>query len=403
MPTFAGRCTVRFRDICHQDRAIGLLRRRLASGRVPHALLFEGPEGVGKERTALALAARLMCQAESLASEADACGACPSCVLFSRCGHPDFLVVERSLFRQHPDPRVRRTRGLFLTVDLVRHFVIDSAGLAPSLGRRRVFVIRDAERMNDAAQNALLKTLEEPPPLTALILITSAPDRLLATIRSRCQRVAFGWLPAGFVAERLRADRCEPAEAALLAELAQGSLSVAQRWRQLGLLARVPDVAETLARGAEADPESFGKQMVAAAEEITKSARRAASESEEEDVESDEESREEPAEESGGASRSKSRSGASDEQRQALKLMLLLVASVLRAALLRRTGTAGALGDFPAGPAVAGLAARLDADRLSDGIRAVAEAERMIDRNVSGQLACERLAVALGGDVLVDG
>jgi len=221
-----------FRDVQHQDRALSILRRALVSGRTHHAYLFDGPEGVGKELAARALAARLMCR-----SAADAvgglfgagappfepCGECASCRAFAGGSHPDFHLIHRGLHELHPDRTVRRGSGLYLPIDVIRDFLIEPAALRPALGARRLFLVRDAERMQDPAQNALLKTLEEPPGQAALILVTPSAERLLATIRSRCQRIPFAPLPAEFVAARLAAlTGCDAATARALARGAGG-------------------------------------------------------------------------------------------------------------------------------------------------------------------------------------
>ena len=119
--------------------------------------------------------------------------------------HPDWHLVYRQLNRAHPEPEVRKRKGLDIGVDVLRHFVIDKVGFTPSRGRAKVFVVREADRITTQAQNALLKTLEEPPGTTYLILLVTSIDRLLPTTLSRCQVVEFDPLPGEFVRERLRA------------------------------------------------------------------------------------------------------------------------------------------------------------------------------------------------------
>jgi len=114
-------------------------------------------------------------------------------------------MVYRQLGREHPDPEVRRRKALDLGVDVVRHFVIDKVGLTPIRGRAKVFILREADRMTVQAQNALLKTLEEPPGATVIILLVSSMDRLLPTTLSRCQAVRFDALPTPFIHAKLTA------------------------------------------------------------------------------------------------------------------------------------------------------------------------------------------------------
>jgi DNA polymerase-3 subunit delta' len=126
------------------------------------------------------------------------------CRLAAAGTHPDLFVIHRQLNKQHPDSTIRKQKALVLGVDVIRHFLVDRAGTSPSRGRAKVVLVREAERMNDAAQNALLKTLEEPPGPTFIILLTHALDAMLPTTRSRCQQVMFQPLPTPFVEERLR-------------------------------------------------------------------------------------------------------------------------------------------------------------------------------------------------------
>lgn len=223
---------------------------------MPHAYLFTGPEGVGRELMAMRLAQILHCsrptetelpaglsqpgeEGGSLHRGTDACGECDDCRLVRAGTHPDLFVIYRQLNREHPDSQIRKQKALQIGVDIIRHFIIDRVVRRPMRGRAKVFIIRDAERMTDAAQNSLLKTLEEPPPDTFLILLTSAMDRMLPTTKSRCQPVVFQTLPAAFVAERLAALRPEQSneERHYVARHSGGSLGTAVRLIDDGLFA----------------------------------------------------------------------------------------------------------------------------------------------------------------------
>ncbi len=245
-------------DVRHQGRAHRVIQRALNCGRMPHAYLFAGAEGVGKEMLAMRLAKVLLCGSprqvpmpegifaeenggpESIPSQShehgtrqatDACGQCEDCILVDAGTHPDLIVIYRQLNKQHPNSTIRKQKALFLGVDIIRHFLIERAGRKPSRGRAKVFVVREAERLNEPAQNALLKTLEEPPPDTFIILLTDAIERMLPTTRSRCQQVLFQSLPAEFVAEQVRGQRSEAAarQVAYAARHAAGSLGAALR------------------------------------------------------------------------------------------------------------------------------------------------------------------------------
>src|SRR5437762_4417772 len=187
----------------------------IASGRLPQALLFEGPEGVGKQRLALWLAQALVC--EGGRGTGEACGKCQHCKLVLTLSHPDvhwFVPVEPSRKGADADKQVelveeaigeeiaaRREHPLYgppsglasYGIAAVR-LLLRRLALKPALGRRKVFVIGDAERLvpqtgAEAAANALLKALEEPPPDTVFVLTSSEPDALLPTILSRVVRV----------------------------------------------------------------------------------------------------------------------------------------------------------------------------------------------------------------------
>ena len=226
-------------DVEYQAHAQGVIQRALNGERLPHAYLFHGPDGVGKELLARGLAQLLLCpepttvelhgeKAAAVGVERlqSACGACANCRLVQAETHPDLHVVHRYLYREHPDSEVRRRKGLDLGIDVLRHFVIERVGLKPSHGQAKVFIIREADRITTAAQNALLKTLEEPPSATFIILLAQSLDRLLPTTRSRCASVRFGALPLSFVADRLQhlAPELEDPARAWYARFSGGSL-----------------------------------------------------------------------------------------------------------------------------------------------------------------------------------
>ncbi len=157
-----------------QPSAVEYLRRSLARGRTAHAYLFVGPEGVGKSLCARLFAQALSCRRQ----DGDGCGSCPSCRAFAQSAHPDFRSFSP-----------RGVRG-GIVIDQIRE--IDRlAWLAPQMDGWKAIVIDRAETMNDEAANAFLKTLEEPPPRTVFLLLTSRPDGIVATVRSRCQTVRF--------------------------------------------------------------------------------------------------------------------------------------------------------------------------------------------------------------------
>ncbi len=234
-------------DIQHQDRAYRLVQRAMSAERLPHAYIFHGPDGVGKETFARGLAAVLLCKHSREVPPSDepvgrqretqACRECSDCLTVQAQTHPDLHLIYRQLIKFHDDSAVRRRKGADIGVDVIRQFVIDKVGHKPVQGQAKVFIIRQADRITPQAQNALLKTLEEPPATTFIIMLVSSLDRLLPTTRSRCQLIPFGTLPNDFVAARLTelVPGTSASQAMLMARLAQGSLGVAAQYVQDGL------------------------------------------------------------------------------------------------------------------------------------------------------------------------
>ncbi len=202
-----------------QDRVIAQLRRAIQSDRVPHAYLFSGPAGAPLYDMAIALAMALCCTARDTGLRGDACGVCDACAKIVTGIHPDVVTLAREGAAQ------------IVPIESVRNQVIARMGFPPHEGEVRVFVVEEATSMAPPAANALLKTLEEPPPRTLFVLCTTAPEQLLPTIRSRCQRVRFaGGSPVASDAdparaervaalgEELASDRCDPMLPARIAE-----------------------------------------------------------------------------------------------------------------------------------------------------------------------------------------
>ncbi len=187
-----------------------LLAHAVARRRVPQTLLFAGPEGVGKHTMAVALAQALNCTA---ATDGVACGTCRNCERIAKGQFSDVIEVDNG-------------DTASISIKAVRDRVLALVGYRPFEGQRRVFIIDPADALGLPAQDALLKTLEEPPPSAVLILISSYPDSLRPTVLSRCRRVRFGALTEAEVAEVLReVEGMDPASARARAALAGGSVS----------------------------------------------------------------------------------------------------------------------------------------------------------------------------------
>jgi DNA polymerase III subunit delta' len=201
-----------FREIIGHRRIVALLARSIARESLPPSLIFAGPAGIGKRLTAIAVSQAFNCLTPVSTPELaiDACGTCAACTRITRGVHPDVLVIEPG------------DNGS-IKIDQVRE-LIDRAAYRPFEGRRRAVIVDDADALVPAAQNALLKTLEEPPSRSVFILVTARPDVLLPTVRSRCPRLPFRPLPAEDLGAALMARGRSEADALAVAATADGSL-----------------------------------------------------------------------------------------------------------------------------------------------------------------------------------
>jgi len=207
----------------HADR-VEMLRRSLQRGRLAHAYLFAGPAGVGKSRFARIFAQSLLCDRSS-GHSLEACDECSSCRQMNAGSHPDFFTVAC------PEGKNEIPVAAFLGSEEKRgkEGLIHDLSLKPMAGDRRIAIIDDANRMNEEGANAMLKTLEEPPANSLLILIGENLDAVLPTIRSRCQLLRFAPLATSDVADLLVENEiaASPEEAAAAAGMSDGSLQMA--------------------------------------------------------------------------------------------------------------------------------------------------------------------------------
>jgi len=230
------------RDVVGHTRMVGLLARAISRDTLPPSLLLAGPAGVGKRRVAVAMAAAINClnpQHGELGR--DGCGACASCLRIARGVHPDVIVIEPG------------DTGA-IKIEPIRE-VIAASGFRPFEGRRRVVVIDEADALTWQAQDALLKTLEEPPSASTFLLVSSMPDSLRPTVLSRCPRLRFGPLSVAEVTDALMRDHGLSApDARVAADASDGSIGTALAL-QLTDLRGARDAAATLlrqtARGAD--------------------------------------------------------------------------------------------------------------------------------------------------------
>ncbi|MFB0524780.1 MAG: ATP-binding protein [Phycisphaerae bacterium] len=223
------------REIFCQDKAIAILQRAFASGKWPHAYIFAGPDGVGRFKTARGWAKLLLCKNPAIENGfADSCGSCRSCQFFEAGSHPEFNHVYKELVEFTKDGKGRKT-PVDLPIDVIREFLIEKAPIKPTLSQRKVFVVSEAEKLNAASQNALLKVLEEPPVYCCIVLLCTRLERLLPTTKSRCQIIRFGPIDEDKIIAKLKEMGLEQREAQYFARLSAGSLGIACQWAELEL------------------------------------------------------------------------------------------------------------------------------------------------------------------------
>lgn len=203
-----------WQNIRGHDAVVEHFRRLIASGRLPHAMLFVGPPSVGKSTFARALARALLCT-ENPPELLQPCGHCPSCKQVDVETHPDLIIARRPEEKQ------------VIPVDTIRDDVCAKLALKPMMGKNRVAIVEDADYLNEESSNAFLKTLEEPGPGSVLILIGTSPDNQLDTIVSRCQVVKFQPLSAADIESILLEKQLVTTteEARKLADGAEGSIA----------------------------------------------------------------------------------------------------------------------------------------------------------------------------------
>jgi DNA polymerase-3 subunit delta' len=317
--------------------------RVVRRGRLGHAYLFAGPGGIGKRLFAEELARALLCESP-VRTRLEACDLCPACRQVAAGTHPDLFIAGK------PE------ESLELPIDVMRD-LCRSFSLKSARDRGKVVILDDADDLNEESANCFLKTLEEPPPRSVLLLVGTSPDRQLATIRSRCQVVHFAPLADELVAELLRAQGVEdPALIERLVRLSGGSPGRARaladpalwefRRQMLGQLSRSPVDTVGLARSWMRFVEEAGKEAAA--------------------------------------------------QRQRAAQVLELLIDFLSAALSRSVGTRPRLAEPEDLRALEELVKHTDADRLGSVLDRCLEAGMHIDRRVQLVLIVEALVDALG-------
>lgn len=356
------------------DQTIELLRGVIDKDRPAHAYLFHGPRGVGKTKTAMAFAAALNC--------ASACGVCPSCRSIQAHTYPDFHYVE---------PEGQQTIMRRQIADLIK-----VVHLKRRPGGYNVVVIDEAQSLGLDAANTLLKTLEEPPEGVVFILVASNIDRVLATIASRCQRIAFSALDSAVVSDILIADyKMDADKAKLAAALTRGMVGEAIELAAGGLLDIRPELLKVMTATADdaAAPALLAENLIAIAKKRASKVKKAQEAELAELIAF--------VEGSGHAAGIKKRVAANQKRELArlehrfYRQVLLLAASLYRDLLLVSENVDKRfLANSDMAPSMAGAGAT--PRQVRAGLAYIEETGERLARNVSPLLAFENLFFVLG-------
>ena len=233
-------------ELFGQEAAVGALRRALEAETLSGAYLFIGQNGVGKSAVSRAFAQAAMCL-QPIHLPFDSCGVCDSCRRFDNGTHPELMIVapagEQIQIWQLWTREGRPARGI----------LSDTLNYSPLLGKRRVYLIEQAETLNESAANSLLKVLEEPPPYAVFILLAPHPARVLPTIVSRSQMIRLNAVPVAELTSYLQTvHNIEPDRAGMLASYSEGRVGQAVQMANTAAvgeeIGRILDFAETLAQ-----------------------------------------------------------------------------------------------------------------------------------------------------------
>ncbi|MFA6187456.1 MAG: DNA polymerase III subunit delta' [Phycisphaerae bacterium] len=364
-------------EIFCQDRAVDSLQRAFAASKVPHAVIFAGPEGVGKFTTAKCWAQLLLCASPVKKDNAFIhCGKCSSCTAFETDSHPDFHYIYKELLKFSRDAENRKRTPIDLPIDVVREFILEKVSIKSVLSASKVFVISESERLNTASQNALLKVLEEPPGKSFIILLCTKIDNLLPTTKSRCQIVQFGSLSDEKIIAHLVAGGIDKNQAKFWAGFTAGSIGQAELFSKLEpsfydikkqAVRRFADLKIT-------DAVDFAQWISSTASALTESLEKLRPDTSKSDI-----------------------------NRQTKKAFVQIFVSVLSDAMRADFADKGKIVHFDQADCVGKLAQRYDCRRCADLIEACFETGRFIDASVNEKLLFEHLLLSLANSGIMRG
>ena len=213
------------------------MQRAYSTGRMSHAYIFCGADGVGKFSTASAWAKMLLCKNKNEITIGnkktyDSCGNCRCCKVFQGRAHPDINIIYKELIEFTRNGK-GRTTPVDLPKDVINEFLIEKAASKPKMGEYAVYIVKESDRLNPSSQNALLKVLEEPPSYCVIILLCNSLEKLLPTTRSRCQIIRFGQIDENIIVGKLVENSVNADQALYWARLCESSLGNAMAWASL--------------------------------------------------------------------------------------------------------------------------------------------------------------------------
>ncbi len=359
------------KEIYCQDKAIGVLERAFASQRLAHAYIFAGRDGVGKFKTATQWAKVLLCK-ELVNQDGiiDSCGQCESCRLFEAGSHPDFNHIYKELL-QYTKEGKNKTTPVEIPIDVIREFLIAKVSQKPTLSRRKVFIISEAEKLNDASQNAILKTLEEPPDYCFIVLLCTGIEKLLPTTKSRCQVIRFSPVTQDRIIGKLHEMGLSETVAKYFARLSQGSLGQACQWGQLelegaNLYELKKNVIECISSYKFSESLELAKKFLAETKAVAEVWVKLAANTSKTDV-----------------------------NRRAQKTVIQIIISALSDAMRLNLDENAEIINFDQPGQIKKLAEQFDVEKAAEQINAVSQATQWIDSSVNDKLIFERLLLNL--------
>jgi len=359
------------KQIFSQDKALGILQKAYAADRVAHAYIFAGMEGVGKFTTAFEFGKLLLCQNPVVENGfADSCSQCRACKLAEAGTHPDSNIIFKEL-REFTKDGAGKKPPVDLPIDVIREFLIEKIAQKPALSHRKVFIVKEAEKLNISSQNALLKSLEEPPEYCCIILICTRPELLLPTISSRCQTIRFVPVAEELITEKLQEKDAGEKSAVYFARLAQGSLGQALKWAQLdkteaGLLQTKRQIVNAIADCKPADCLQLAGLFLSESKKIAS-----------------EWAKLEP------------KTSRNDINRKAHRLLIMMVVSALGDVMKLNTDRSAALVNFDQKKQIETIACRFSAEQAAEKITETYKALYWVDCSVNERLVFEHLLLNL--------